>query len=380
MEQLGYSDSFKDLIRVGKKVESVTRLEVIPPREICMSCRPLTGDAQPHIDFAAYSHFLNAAGTIVIFDNARVYPNTGIIQMKEGHIVAEFIDGLYGKQWQLGSRAWDNRDKMKKKMNLKKMMVTALIEPSDYYTWMGNMISKFYLLMKSGHWKEIDCFLVADISQNYQLETFNAFGITDKILTVKNLKNIDVINATKTVFIPTNVLLGKWGCDALRKCFTLFRLPIARQREWQDYKRIYLSRDDAKYRQVINEDEVVSFLDKYGFKKVVLSTLDVATQVHLFRNAEVVAGPHGSAFTNITSCRKGAKIVEFFSTEYAHSTYWEMSNYLGLRHGYVSDDGSSRIIENENWGSEKDMTVNLNRLEKIFKMMHIEKRKERFTK
>jgi capsular polysaccharide biosynthesis protein len=228
--------------------------------------------------------------------------------------------------------------------------------------------------MKSGHWKGIDHFLVADISHNYQRETFNALGIADKVITSKMLKGAQAINAQRIMVIPTNKILPKWGCSALQKFFPLFKLSPDKQGAWRNYQRIYLSREDAKFRQVINEDEVVSFLEKYGFKKVVPAKMAVATQAHLFRNADVIAGPHGSSFTNIASCRKGTKIIEFFSTEYAHSTYWEMSNYLGLSYGYISDDGSSPISSHEKWYGEKDMMVNLSRLEKALDMMQVERK------
>ena len=370
ISKIGYSANFNDWVRVGHKPNSVKYLEVIPPQENRMIHRPLIGDLQPHWAFASYSSFLSPAGVIVTFDNAKIYPESGIVQLKEGDVISEFMDGLSREKWRPGWRPWVNHDKTKKRIK-PKTIVVALSSPRNYYYWMGDMISKFYLLMKSGYWKRTDHFVVADILYKYQMETFNAFGIVNKILTVKMLKDVQEINAREMMLVPTNVLLGKWGCSALRKGFSLFKLPPEKQRDWQDLKRIYLSREDARCRQVENEDEVVSFLRKYGFKKVVLGALDVATQVHIFRNAEVIVGPHGSGFTNIASCSKGAKIIELFSSESAHSFFWEMSNYLGLEYGYISDDGRLPTKSPEKRGGEKDMVVNINRLEKILHMMQV---------
>mgnify|MGYP001562315083 CR=1 FL=1 len=373
VSQLGYAGYLNDWLRVGRKNKSLTCQELIPPNENFTLHESLTVDPQPHPEFALYNRFLSSPGVIVTLNNGTVYPERGIIQTKEGYVIIELIDELAPLALKSGWRPWINQDKTKKCLKLKTLAV-ALHNPRNYYTWMGEMLSKFYLLMKSGHWKEIDHFLVADSLYNFQLETFSAFGILNKILTVKMLKDIQAINARKIITVPTNKVLPKWGCSALRKGFSLFKLPPEKQRDWQDLKRIYLSREDARCRQVENEDEVVSFLRKYGFKKVVLGALDVATQVHIFRNAEVIVGPHGSGFTNIACCQKGTKIIEFYSSEYAHSTYWEMSNYLELLHGYISDDGRlSTTSQNKRYG-EKDMVVNINRLGKILSLMHVRKR------
>jgi len=371
--KFGHAAYLNDWLRVGNKNKSLTYQELIPPRENLMCCEPLTVDPYPHPFLALFGRLLSSPGVVITFQNGSVYPEKGIIQTKEGYIIIDLIDELVTSESIPDWRPKISQDKTKKNLKLKTIAI-ALNSSRNYYTWMGEVLSKFYLLMKSGHWKKIDHFLVADIAYNYQREVFKAFGILNKVLTIKMLKDIKTINAREIMVVPTNKILPKWGCDALQKCFSLFKLSDAIQRDWQDYKRIYVSREDARFRKVINEDEVVSFLNKYGFKKVVLSTLDVATQVYLFRNAEVVAGPHGSAFTNIASCRKGAKIVEFFSTEYAHSTYWEMSNYLGLIYGYISEDGGVSIAGQNEKCDEKYMVINVNQLEKLFQRMQIKKK------
>jgi hypothetical protein len=372
MSKFGYSAYFNDLVRVGRKNKSITQRALIPPQENRMLHMPLTVDLQPHSDFASYNSFISPVAAVLTLKNGTIYPKTRIVQTKEGYVIPELIDGLPRAELKSGWRPWVNRDKTKRIVKLK-TVAAALISPRNYYSWMGGMISKFYLLMKSGYWRGIDYFLVEDCLYNYQLETFGVFGIANKILTVKKLKGVEAISAEKIVIAPTHVLLAKWGCFALRKGFFLFRLSLEEQGVWRTYKRLYLSREDANCRQVKNEPEVVSFLTRYGFKKVVLGSLDVATQAHLFKNAEVIVGPHGSGFTNIACCKKGTKIVEFFSSEYAHSTFWEMSNYLGLSYGYITDDGCLTTTSREKRYGEKDMVVNINRLEKILSIMHVGK-------
>ncbi len=76
-------------------------------------------------------------------------------------------------------------------------------------------------------------------------------------------------------------------------------------------KRIYVSRNDARLRRVLNEDALLPELEARGFKRVTLAGMPIARQVALFLNAEAVVGPHGAAFAHASWCGQGTKIVEF---------------------------------------------------------------------
>lgn len=76
-------------------------------------------------------------------------------------------------------------------------------------------------------------------------------------------------------------------------------------------KRIYVSRNDARLRRVLNEDAILPELEARGFKRVTLAGMPIARQVALFLNAEAVVGPHGAAFGHVSWCKPGTKIVEF---------------------------------------------------------------------
>jgi hypothetical protein len=76
-------------------------------------------------------------------------------------------------------------------------------------------------------------------------------------------------------------------------------------------RRIYVSRNDARLRRVLNEDAILPELEARGFERVTLKGMPIARQVALFLNAEAVVGPHGAAFAHASWCKRGTKIVEF---------------------------------------------------------------------
>jgi len=65
---------------------------------------------------------------------------------------------------------------------------------------------------------------------------------------------------------------------------------------------IYISRNDASKRQVINEDELVDQLRGYGFESFELTNLSMVDQIILFSQADTVIGPHGAGLGNTVFC------------------------------------------------------------------------------
>ncbi|MBE0472310.1 MAG: glycosyltransferase family 61 protein, partial [Methyloprofundus sp.] len=76
-------------------------------------------------------------------------------------------------------------------------------------------------------------------------------------------------------------------------------------------RRLYLSRNKFGSRMVSNEIELTSCLRGYGFEVLYPETMSVENQLLAFSEAEIILGPHGSAFTNIIFA-ENANIIEFF--------------------------------------------------------------------
>ncbi|NEQ41062.1 MAG: DUF563 domain-containing protein [Okeania sp. SIO3I5] len=141
-----------------------------------------------------------------------------------------------------------------------------------------------------------------------------------------------------------------------------------------DMARIYITRNKAKHRRVINEEEIVDLLSQYGFITIELETLSVVEQVRLFANAKVIVSPHGSGLTNIMFCQPGTTVIELVSPNYIRHYYWVISQQLGLKYYYLMGDEYSyyplRQIMYPNPLTE-DITINLGKLEKMLSQASI---------
>ncbi|MBN4094671.1 glycosyltransferase family 61 protein [Methylobacterium sp. OT2] len=74
-------------------------------------------------------------------------------------------------------------------------------------------------------------------------------------------------------------------------------------------RRIILSRQGFKQRQLVNEAEIVETLRPHGFEVVQPEKLTFAKQVQMYHSAEIIVGSASSALINCIFCRPGANIV-----------------------------------------------------------------------
>jgi len=230
-----------------------------------------------------------------------------------------------------------------------------------YFHWMFDVITRFDLLQRSGLIETIDKFVVNASDSSYQAETLEILGIPqDKLLESRcNLH----ITADKLI-VPSISYDGagavsKWKCEFLKQRFLNEQQPLN-----TDYsERIYISRQQASYRRIVNDEEVLQYLEKFGFRSVKLETMSVPEQAACLAAAKIVVAPHGGGLTNLVFCSPGTKVIEIFSPLYVPHCYWMISNLCGLEHYYLIgnlvDDGTPTKP------LHKDMRLDLNSLEKL---------------
>lgn len=103
-------------------------------------------------------------------------------------------------------------------------------------------------------------------------------------------------------------------------------------------RKLYVSRNDARLRRVLNEDSLLPLLEAQCIGRVCLSGLPLATQVRLFRDAELIVAPHGAGLAHIAWCKPGTRVIEFFPdpngprgrVKNASSDYWLISQLRDL--------------------------------------------------
>lgn len=230
-----------------------------------------------------------------------------------------------------------------------------------YYHWMLDVLPCVQLLRQCGI--KADKFVINGRRlAPFQYATLDSLGISKHQI----IESHDGLHLqAKQLVIPklTSGLRPKWACQFLRR-----ELMPDYIRSTRKQKRIYISRANASKRRLLNETDVLAVLDQYGFVNIELERLPLEKQIELAASAEVIAGPHGSGFTNMIFSDPGTKIIEFFSPLYVHTFYPILSNVCGHRHYYLIGEGDRPPDGTKPPNGRPDMTVNLDDLKRLLKL------------
>ncbi len=184
--------------------------------------------------------------------------------------------------------------------------------------------------------------LVSDQIRPYQMAPLR-YCLAERMPT-KTVSN-DAWLAVETLILPQFVR-NRTGGYMPREMTTFFRERIFAALELttppQKSRRIYISRAKATLRRVLNDDEVVACLQKHGFEVCIAEDLSFDEQVRIFHEAEVVAGPHGSGFTNLLFCEPPVKVVEFQCDPPTDLSYIRIARALNLEHHFLPSDQATK--------------------------------------
>jgi len=238
-----------------------------------------------------------------------------------------------------------------------------------YFHWMVDVLPRIELLRLSGRGlAEIDWFLVNSCQHQFQRESLRILGIPEeKVLESDHLPHIQ---ATELIVPSFAGYLGwppGWAMDFLRREFLKGIIPSSSYP-----KRIYISRSKARYRRVLNEEDVVEVLEQFGFVSILPESMSLAEQIAHFYHAEVIVAAHGSGLTNTIFCRQGTKVIELVSPHYISHYYWGSSQYLQLEHYFLAGEAFEcypiRQLMYQNSLTE-DILMNLSSLKRMIEVV-----------
>ncbi len=135
-------------------------------------------------------------------------------------------------------------------------------------------------------------------------------------------------------------------------------------------EKIYISREKQVLRFVENETEVVTLLEKFGFKKIIAEDFSYDEQLAIFSKAKFLVAPHGAGITNILFMQKGGAILEMTTPQKPESfnkDFYTLASMLDLKYFYqqCAIGPNSRVRDHH----QSSLVVDLERLEKNLKLM-----------
>ena len=191
-----------------------------------------------------------------------------------------------------------------------RLAVVASSGAGNYYHWMMQILPRIEILQASG--VEFDKLYFYDLKYPYQFQTLKALGVKDSDYIIGKADNIVIADTLIVPSIP-NRELCYWPRD---KTFSSHVLKFLEKKFFVQNtgknfpKKIFISRQKAMRRNIVNENEIIKALKKKGYAQVFLEDYSVQEQASMFFQAKAIIGMHGSGLTNLVFCQPKTKVLE----------------------------------------------------------------------
>lgn len=236
---------------------------------------------------------------------------------------------------------------------------------SNYYHWINDCLPRLWLLEMAG--EEKTNLVVPKVMPRFQKETLDLLGYTGDRCEVFGNEHWRVASLVAPSLVSGANQSSPAAVQWLRAKF------LARMESIQEKTpdRIFISRAGATKRRLLNESDIMPYLNSQGFVSYQLETLSILQQSQLFRNANIVLAPHGAGFANLIFMQPGSQIIELFPYRRTKTTSVSLASALGIQYSCLTDAPDILADESEGWASETDFSIPVRRIEAMLKHLNI---------
>ncbi len=295
---------------------------------------------------------------------------TFVASIQDGYVLGGPSAGSYLNRhgdllWDLGKEHWLYYDNFYSNTLLYlpkprsiRGTVAVLAHPvayDNYGHWLFDVLPKLGLLERAGFTPDkIDHYAIGYRGLKFQLETLKAAGISpDKIIPFDQKSYIQA-DQLLLPFLSTyqDQVHQPSTIDYVRRLAGIGNVPQSGERL------LFISREDASFRRLIQEREIRPALESLGFEFITLAGVGLAQTADLFKQAKLVVGPTGSGLMSVAFCPSSAQVVEIVGPTYFTCHHWYLASECGLRHHYFMGEGPSIPEGGSLVGLTNDINVN----------------------
>lgn len=109
----------------------------------------------------------------------------------------------------------------------------------------------------------------------------------------------------------------------------------------EPFRKVYVTRRNAKVRRLINEKEVAAHLEKRGFEVVALEALPLRDQIRRIAEAEIIVAQHGAGLVNLLFAQS-PRVLEICSDKDRQIFFRLISEACGFPHLQIRRDGADK--------------------------------------
>ncbi|MDB5642642.1 MAG: glycosyltransferase family 61 protein [Hyphomicrobiales bacterium] len=275
------------------------------------------------------SSFLAPETFILAIPNGRVLGGEGVVITPEHRILSDVSIAIALPDWRHPAL---KRPLLPKVTRIEgEAAVIASVFPRNYWHWMIDILPRIHLLERAG---VLPHRLIVNAELPFQRETLSTIGVgADRLLSVDPDAQLEV----ERLIVPS---LPEAFCTIVPETIGFLRERFLHaDANLAPHRLIYLSRNDAARRRVVNEEDLFARLEPLGFERVVLGALSVAEQARVFASARMILAPHGAGCTNLVFATPGSTFLEFMPDNGHHVSFEMLTSLLGVKYGRIEYTG-----------------------------------------
>lgn len=216
-----------------------------------------------------------------------------------------------------------------------RVAVIAQLGYNYYYHWIVEVLGRLAMLEMNGI--EYD-FLYVPTNKPYAKQTLQLWGIDPSKIIEATDEHIVLADSLIVPSLVSCVVTDGWPRlvhyipEYLVQYIRAKLLHAVEQQKlsYQFNKKVFISRQDASERKILNEDEVFSLFEAQGFQRYYLTKMSVIEQILLFKNAEIIVSSLGSGLTNLIFCNPEVHIIELYQAR-RDCTLWNLSQMVDIK-------------------------------------------------
>jgi capsular polysaccharide biosynthesis protein len=197
-----------------------------------------------------------------------------------------------------------------------------------YFHWLTDVLTRLFVVREQV--RDLLLVLPGKYETNDVVRsTLKAFGVV----------NVDFIGADEVVecrnlVMPSHTApSGHFKDEAIRGVREVLLSAYGDASDSQE--KIYISRGRAEKRRIVNEDEVMSAVRRFGFETIYAEALSFEEQVRVCSRARYIVSNHGAGLTNMLFMREGGSVLELrHEADCINNCYFTMSSALDLNYFY----------------------------------------------
>ncbi|MBB6461215.1 glycosyltransferase family 61 protein [Flammeovirga kamogawensis] len=260
------------------------------------------------------------------------------------------------------------------KISLKKKMLKNL-----FFLKKSNTISKGVWCIDNWsygyfHWftDVLPRLIVAnEVDDSYPIllpNSLRKFSFVEESLAIINQKAIfydsTINNKVEDLMVTSHTAhTGNYNKHIIEKVRDLFTTNLDHSKKPD--RHIFISREKAPRRKIINEIEVQEVLLKNDIEIHYFEDYSLEKQIQIMHEAKTLIGLHGAGLTNMLFMRKGGNVLEFRNhTDSKNNCYFSLASELDINYYYQLTKGNSENTYDTN------VFIDLKQLQEVLNLIN----------